>query len=165
VWQAHDILALPDVTVTSLKDKEAQLPKLRKLNERVMSFASILPAADFSNQPQLTPRAGLPSQPMSQRAPLGEAESLFACRVGEVNLHGNAEGRALAYLFPPTLEVPTLSSALSPVAAQHAALGHNKPVAVRSLRKAREIAGTHAELSVDEAAAITMYTDEVRCCP
>ena len=159
-------MAQPDVTVTSMKDKEAQLPKLLKLNERVMSFASILPAADFSKQPQLTPlAAGLPSQPMSQRAPLGEAASLFAGRVGEVNLHGNAEGRALAHLFPPTLAVPTLASALSSVAAQHAALGHNKPVAVRSLRKAREIAGTHAELSVDEAAAITMYTDEVRCCP
>ena len=33
VDEAHEVLAKPDVEVTNKKDKDVQLPKLRKLNE------------------------------------------------------------------------------------------------------------------------------------
>ena len=78
----------------------------------------------------------------------------------KVRLEGRADGLHLARLFPPSLATQSLSTALQPVAALQPSLAHDRPLAMRALAKARELQGKHPSLSLDELAALCLYTIE-----
>ena len=81
-------------------------------------------------------------------------------RVLDAWLEDGQRRSPLAGLFPPTLLLRSLQSALEPLAARYPQLREDGRSMKIARRKARQLARTHGEMSEDERASIVLYTME-----
>ena len=78
----------------------------------------------------------------------------------DVGLEDGEERGPLSGLFPAGLPVKTLEASLAGVAATYPRLGPTGVLYKKALRKARQIADRFPGMSVDQLAAIVLYTME-----